>query len=70
MNTTSDQLKPGTRVKSPSGKKGVITGWVSDNEQHDFQLVPSIQWDAGTASTYRNYERLELLPHTQLSLIA
>ena len=67
--TTSVQLTPGTRVRTPSRKLGTVTGWTSDDARHDFQLVPSIQWDAGTASTYRQYERLELLPHKQLSLL-
>ena len=70
MTTTSDQLRPGTRIRTPSGKKGTVSGWVSDNEAHDFELVPSIAWDTGTAGIYRQYERLELLPHNQLSLIA
>ena len=70
MTTTSNQLRPGTRIKTPSGKKGTVTGWVSDDARHDFQLVPSIQWDAGKAGTYRTYERLELLPHEQLLLLA
>ena len=70
MNTTSDQLTPGTRVKTPGGKKGVITGWVSDEKNLDNGLIPSIQWDTGTASAYRNYYTLQLLPHNQLSLMA
>ena len=63
------QIVAGSRVRTPSRRCGTCLGWVSDTQNLDNGLIPSIEWDSGTVSAYRNYRALELLPQRQLSLL-